>query len=75
MAAVTTGIARAVAVALLAEILLVIGQPSANPLVFAGQVAASALLAGVVAAGVRQLRGRARRHPAGPAASDDGGPP
>jgi hypothetical protein len=48
---VTAGIARAVAVALLAEILLVIGQPSANPLVFAGQVAASALLAGVLAAG------------------------
>jgi hypothetical protein len=71
---VTAGIARAVAVALLAEVLLVIGQPSASPLVFAGQVAASAFLAGVLAAGVRHLRGRAGRTAADGAAPADGGP-
>ena len=59
------GIARACAVALLAEVLLVIGQPSPSLLVFAGQVAASAFLAGVLAAGVRHLRGRAGRRPDG----------
>jgi hypothetical protein len=66
--------ARAVAVALLAEVLLVIGQPSPDPLVFAGQVAASAFLAGVLAAGVRQLRHRSGRTPAVQAAPGDGGP-
>jgi hypothetical protein len=70
---VSAGIARAVAVALLAEVLLVIGQPSADPFVFAGQVAASAFLAGVLAAGVRHLRSRAGRSPgAGPAPADGG---
>jgi hypothetical protein len=71
---VTAGIARAAAVALLAEVLLVIGQPSANPLVFAGQVAASAFLAGVLAAGLRSLRARAGHPPADEAAPADGGP-
>jgi peptidoglycan/LPS O-acetylase OafA/YrhL len=71
---VTAGIARAAAVALLAEILLVIGQPSANPLVFACQVAASAFLAGVLAAGLRSLRARAGRPRADEAAPADGGP-
>jgi hypothetical protein len=71
---VTAGIARAAAVALLAEVLLVIGQPSANPLVFAGQVAASAFLAGVLAAAVRRLRGRTRRAEADGAAPADGDP-
>jgi hypothetical protein len=68
----TAGIARACAVALLAEILLVIGQPSGNPLVFAGQVAASAFLASVLTAGVRRLRARSGRAGAGAAASADG---
>jgi hypothetical protein len=71
---VTAGIARAVAVALLAEALLVIGQPSANPLVFAGQVAASAFLAGILAFGVRHLRARTGRAPADEAAPAEGGP-
>ena len=71
----TAGIARAVAVALLAEILLVIGQPSADPLIFAGQVAASAFLAGVLAAGVRRLRSRAGRSPDDSPAPVDGGQP
>ena len=70
----TAGIARAAAVALLAEILLVIGQPSANPLVFAGQTAASAFLAGVLAAGLRSLRARAGNPAADEAAPADGGP-
>ncbi len=70
----TAGIARAVAVALLAEVLLVIGQPSGNPLVFAGQVAASALLAGVLAAGLRHLRARTRHARVGEASSAVGGP-
>jgi hypothetical protein len=69
----TAGIARACAVALLAEILLVIGQPSGNPLVFAGQVAASAFLAGVLTAGVRRLRARSGSAEAAEAASADGG--
>jgi hypothetical protein len=69
---VTAGIARAAAVALMAEVLLVTVQPSASPLVFAGQVAASAFLAGVLAAGVRHLRGRTGR--AGGASPADGGP-
>ena len=68
----TAGIARACAVALLAQVLLVIGQPSPHPLVFAGQVAASALLAGVLAAGLRQLRGRAGNQPAQVTAPSDG---
>lgn len=68
------GIARACAVALLAEVLLVIGQPSSNPLVFAGQVAASAFLAGVLAAGVRHLRHRPGREPKDGTASPDGSP-
>ena len=71
----TAGIARAAAVALLAEVLLVTGQPSADPLVFAGQAAASAFLAGVLAAGMRHLRGRIRRTAADKAAAADGGPP
>jgi hypothetical protein len=71
---VTAGLARAVAVALLAQVLLVIGQPSADPLVFAGQVTASAFLAGVLAAGVRRLRGRAGPAAADGAAPADGGP-
>jgi hypothetical protein len=70
----TAGIARACAVALLGQVLLVIGQPSPHSLLFAGQVAASAFLAGVLAAGLRQLRDRAGRTPADQAASADGGP-
>ena len=70
----TAGIARAVTVALLAEVLLVIGQPSANHLVFVGQVAASAFLAGVLAAGVRHLRVRTRRTTADGTAPAGGGP-
>lgn len=69
----TAGIARAVAVALLAEVLLVIGQPSPDPLIFAGQIAASAFLAGVLAAGVRYLRSRAGRGPEDIPAPVDGG--
>jgi hypothetical protein len=69
---VTAGIARACAVALLAEVLLVIGQPSANPLVFAGQITASAFLAGVVAAGLRHLRDRTAGAHAGNAHADGG---
>jgi hypothetical protein len=71
---VTAGIARAAAVALLAELLLVIGQPSSNPLIFAGQVAASAFLAGVFAAGLRHLRGRPGRAGSGETTPADGGP-
>jgi hypothetical protein len=74
MAGVTAGIARACAAALVAEVLLVIGQPSAHPLIFAGQVAASALLAGVLAAGVRHLRGRPGRNPEGNPERDGGTP-
>jgi hypothetical protein len=70
----TAGIFRAVAVALLAEILLVIGQPSANPVIFTGQVAASAFLAGILAAGVRHLRHRPAREAADGPASPDGSP-
>lgn len=70
----TAGIARAVAVALLAEILLVIGQPSPDPLIFAGQVAGSALLAGVLAAGLRYLRSQAGRAPAEGITPGDGDP-
>ena len=70
----TAGIARACAVALLAEILLVIGQPSPDLVVFAGQVAASALLAGILAAGVRHLRCRPRREPEDGAAVAEGDP-
>jgi len=73
---VTAGIARACAVALLAEVLLVIGQPSANPLMFAGQITASAFLAGVVAgvvaAGLRHLRDRTAGAPAGDAPAGGG---
>jgi len=71
---VTAGIFRAVAVALLGEILLVIGQPSANPVIFTGQVAASAFLAGILAAGVRHLRRRPEREAADGPASPNGSP-
>jgi len=71
---VTAAIARACAVALLAEVLLVIGQPSPHPLIFAGQVAASALLAAILAAGVRHLRDRSERNPEGNPEHDQGGP-
>ena len=70
----TAGIARAVAVALLAEVLLVIGQPSPDPLVFAGQVAASAFLAGVLAVSVRHMRHRLAGEPEDGTAPPDGGP-
>ena len=70
----TAGIARAVGVALLAEILLVIGQPSSNPLIFAGQVTASAFLAGILAAGARHLWRRPGREPEDGTASPDGSP-
>jgi hypothetical protein len=70
----TAGIARAVAVALLAEILLVIGQPSPHPVIFAGQVAASAFLAGVLAVSVRRMRHWPAGEPEDGAAPPDGGP-
>jgi hypothetical protein len=70
---VTAGIARGCAVALLAEILLVIGQPSPDPVVFAGQVAASAFLAGVLVVGVRHLRDRPARKPEDGMTPPDGG--
>jgi len=70
----TAGIARAVAVALLAEVLLVISQPSSNPLIFAGQVAASAFLAGILAAGARHLRHRPGRESEDGTASLGGSP-
>jgi hypothetical protein len=71
---VTAGIVRAAAVGLLAEVLLVIGQQSSNPFIFAGQVAASAFLAGVLAFGVRHRRDRARPPRADEAAPAEGGP-
>jgi hypothetical protein len=70
----TASIARAVAVALLAEVLLVIGQPSRHPVIFAGQVAASAFLAGVLAVSVRRMRHRPASEPEDGTAPPDGGP-
>jgi hypothetical protein len=70
----TAGIARAVSVALLAEVLLVIGQPSPYPVIFAGQVAASAFLAGVLAVSVRRMRHRPGGEQEDGTAPPDAGP-
>lgn len=68
-------IAHAAAAAVLGEVLLSAGQPSAYLPVFALQVLSSAALAGLLTCGVRRLRDAiaAARDRAGAAPGADGG--
>ena len=68
-------IAWAVLAAVLGEVLLSVGQVSADLPVFALQVISSAALAGLVTCGMRRLRVTAPRAGAGAAPPPDGGTP